>query len=48
MLLGHLLDWMKAAATQRDAWVCGMRVLQMVRTVMHEQSLEAAAYHDAI
>ena len=45
MLLEHVLDWKKAAATQRATWVCGMRVLQMVRTVMHEQSLEAAAYH---
>jgi tetratricopeptide (TPR) repeat protein len=47
---GHVMGRMKAAAAQRAAWVCSMRVrvLQLAREVIGEQSLEVRAYHDAL
>jgi hypothetical protein len=47
---GHIVGRMKAAAAQRAAWVCSMRVrvLQLARQVIGAQSLEIDAYHDAL
>jgi hypothetical protein len=47
---GHVVGRMKAAAAQRAAWVCGMRVRvrQLARPVIGEQSLENHAYRDAL
>ena len=47
---GHVLGRMKAAAAQRAAWVCGMRVrvLQLARYAIGAQSLESVSYHDAL
>ena len=46
----HVVGRMKAAAAQRAAWVCSMRVrgLQLARAVIGAQSLEIDAYHDAL
>jgi tetratricopeptide (TPR) repeat protein len=47
---GHVVGRMKAAAAQRAAWVCSMRVrvLQLARAVIGDQSLEIVAYRDAL
>jgi hypothetical protein len=47
---GHVLGRMKAAAAQRAAWVCSMRVrvMQLARAVIGAQSLEVRAYYDAL
>ena len=46
----HVLGQIKAAAMQRAAWVCNMRVrvLHSAREVIGGQSLEARAYVDAL
>jgi tetratricopeptide (TPR) repeat protein len=46
----HVVGRMKAAAAQRAAWVCCMRVrvMQLARAVIGAQSLEIYAYSDAL
>jgi tetratricopeptide (TPR) repeat protein len=47
---GHVVGRMKAAAGGRAAWACSMRlrVWEMARTVLGEQSLEADSFIDAV
>jgi serine/threonine protein kinase/tetratricopeptide (TPR) repeat protein len=47
---GYVLDQLKAVTSQRSAWVCSMRVrlLQLTRRVMGNESREQRAHHDAL